>query len=934
MKPINDGPAEMKTLRHLFFAVNVLAFTFLLVSCGGDSPEKLIASAKSYLAKKELRSAAIQLRNALQKAPENGEARFLYGTTLLDAGDPVSAEKEFRRALDYGYPPDAVYPPLARSMLDQGAAEKVIAEVADKRLGDPGAQAELLGLLGDAYVRMRKPKEARAAFEAAMRAKPDSPKAQLGQAWIKALEGDLKAANHATDAVLAGSPEFLDALQLKGELLVAMGDVPGAINVYEQVIKIRPAQLSSHYSRVVLLTRQRQIDQATAALGDMQKVAPRHPQTFFAQALVALAQGKPTDAREALAHILKSAPNHLPTLLLAGTAEYQLGAYARAEDFLRKALAQSPSLAYARRMLTATYLRSGQPQKALETFGPLLKTIGENPELLSLAGEVYLSNNQPDLAEDYFQKAVTADPKSPGARTRLGQLHLVTGDADRAIQDLEAASAADERQIQADLVLISNYLRKREYDKALAATQNLEKKQPNNPLAHNLKGAIYLAKRDPASARKSFERALALKDDYAPALYNLTRLDLAEKNPERAKRRYEAILAKQPKNEVALLGMADLLAETKAARTEIAAILVKTVETNPDSARARVALIRFHLQGQDAKSALTAAQQAQASFPQNLQILDLLGIAQQASGDTNQAIATFNKLAAAAPKSPEPLVRLAGAQLAAKDVPGAMQSLRRALEINPDLIQVRQQVAALSLQQGRPNDALAEAKAIQKRFPKQAVGYLLEGDVYTAQKMWPAAERAYREAIKHGESTLGATRLHTVLVLGGKAKEANTFAESWLKENPKDAAFELYLANHDLAAKDYANAARHYKAVLAQQPNNAIALNNLALTAEGMGDPKAVEYAEQALAIAPGSPAVQDTLGWLLVDKGDVARGVELLKQAAARAPNAAEIRLHLAKALIKAGDRSGARSELEAIVKLPQQTDARTEAERLLTTL
>ena len=564
----------------------------------------------------------------------------------------------------------------------------------------------------------------------------------------------------------------------------------------------------------------------------------------------------------------------------------------------------------------------------------MLKTVGENPQLLALAGEVYLSNNQPERAADYFQKAVSADPKSTGARTRLGQLHLVTGDVDRAIQDLEAASAADERQIQADLVLIANYLRSREYDKALAAVQNLEKKQPDNPLAHNMKGAIYLAKRDPANARKSFEQALALKNDYAPALYNLARLDLAEKNPAEAKRRYEAVLAKQPNNEVALLGMADLLVATKAPSSEVSATLQKAVDGNPGSARARIALIRFHLQNRDAKSALSAAQQAQAAMPDNLQILDLLGIAQQASGDTNQAIATFNKLAAAAPKSPEPLARLAGAQLASKDVPAAMQSLRRALDINPNLVQVRQQLAALSLQQGRPDEALAEAKAVQKALPDKADGYLLEGDIYAAQKKWPGAERAYREALKHEKSTVPATRLHAVLVQAGKANEANAFANGWIKDNPKDVGFQLYLADQSLRVKDYKTAAQHYKSVIAQQPNNAIALNNLAFVAGQTGDPNAVKYAEQALAIAPESAAIQDTLGWLLVEKGDVKRGVELLRKAAAGAPNAGEIRLHLAKALIKAGDRQGARSELEAIMKLERQTAASAEAEKLLATL
>jgi translation initiation factor IF-2 len=51
-------------------------------------------------------------------------------------------------------------------------------------------------------------------------------------------------------------------------------------------------------------------------------------------------------------------------------------------------------------------------------------------------------------------------------------------------------------------------------------------------------------------------------------------------------------------------------------------------------------------------------------------------------------------------------------------------------------------------------------------------------------------------------------------------------------------------------------------------------------------------------------------------------------------APNAGEVRLHLAKALIKAGARKGARSELEAIMKLERQPAARAEAEKLLATL
>ena len=54
----------------------------------------------------------------------------------------------------------------------------------------------------------------------------------------------------------------------------------------------------------------------------------------------------------------------------------------------------------------------------------------------------------------------------------------------------------------------------------------------------------------------------------------------------------------------------------------------------------------------------------------------------------------------------------------------------------------------------------------------------------------------------------------------------------------------------------------------------------------------------------------------LLVKKGDVTQGVEMLRLAAQRAPNQADIRLHFAKALIKAGDKEAARKELDALAQ------------------
>src|SRR4029079_37046 len=150
------------------------------------------------------------------------------------------------------------------------------------------------------------------------------------------------------------------------------------------------------------------------------------------------------------------------------------------------------------------------------------------------------------------------DPKNAGARTGLAVSRLASGETDRALADLEAAADLDTEKYQADILLITSHLQRAQYDQALKATQSLEKKQPNNPLTYNLKAAIYLGKKDTASARKNLERALELQPTYFPAAMNLAQLDLAERNPQSARRRLEAILEKDKDSAQALLPLADL----------------------------------------------------------------------------------------------------------------------------------------------------------------------------------------------------------------------------------------------------------------------------------------------------------------------------------------------------------------------------------------
>ena len=115
-----------------------------------------------------------------------------------------------------------------------------------------------------------------------------------------------------------------------------------------------------------------------------------------------------------------------------------------------------------------------------------------------------------------------------------------------------------------------------------------------------------------------------------------------------------------------------------------------------------------------------------------------------------------------------------------------------------------------------------------------------------------------------------------------------------------------------LTSRNYQLAVTLCKEILTIKPDTPIVLNNLAWASAEMNDPSALEYAEQANKLLPNVPGIMDTLGWILVERGDIARGLPLLQKAAEMAPSALGIRLNLAKALMRAGQKAAARKELE----------------------
>jgi putative PEP-CTERM system TPR-repeat lipoprotein len=278
-----------------------------------------------------------------------------------------------------------------------------------------------------------------------------------------------------------------------------------------------------------------------------------------------------------------------------------------------------------------------------------------------------------------------------------------------------------------------------------------------------------------------------------------------------------------------------------------------------------------------------------------------------------------------------PHVRLAEVHMSDQKPDAAAQSLKRALAITPNLLAAQSGLIRLDSSAGRIKDALAMAKTIQKQRPNETIGYLFEGDIEAKRKSWDMAIAAYREGLKKAPSAELAAKLHSAFRAAGKGGEADKFAGSWLKEHPNDAAFEFYLGDDAIVSKNYPAAEAKYKRVLQLQPNNPLALNNLAWVSSKLKREGALAYAEKADSLRPNQPAFLDTLAMLQSEAGQHAKAVETQKKALSLRPDDAILRLGLARIYVAAGDKASAKPELEALRKLGSRFAPQDEVTELL---
>ena len=893
-----------------------------------QTTESLLTDARQYQSKGDYKSAVIQLKNALQKTPDNAEARFLLGSIYVSSGDMKSAEKELRKALSLGIPAERVWPELGLATLVEGKFQELIDET--QQIAHERPSAALYTLRGNAYLGLNKGTEAQAEFELAIKAQPGYPNALLGLSRHALKEKKITDATNFSDQAVKQNPNNTEVLIFKGDLLRSQGQIAQALAVYDQVLKLQPDNIPAHINKAFVEISSGNYPAAKADIEAARKAGPNNLMIAYIQALLDFRQDKFSLALESLQQVLRAAPDHLPSILLAGAVQFSLGSMPQAEENLRKYLEKDPGNLYAQKLLAAVLMKSGQTRGTIDMLSQALKTTPQDVQLLSMLGEAYLKSGDYTKSTEYFTRASELEPSKAELHTALGLSKLAQGDNERGVAEMQAAVKLNTKSPQAGVMLAMTQLRLKQYDKALTAAQEIVTAQPDNPLAYNLKAAAYLGKQDISNARVSFEKALSIDPVNFAAAVNLAQLDLRDKKPEAAKSRFEAMLVKDKKNVQIMDALANL-ALTQGQVKEATGWMEKSSKENPDALVPSLQLITHYLRIGEKKQALTLAKRLEGANTANPDYLDVLAQSQFANDDKAGSLETYVRLATLRPESAPAQLRIATIHMSMKNIPAAKDALKKALELQPNFLDAQLSLASLEASMGNLEQALTISRQVQKQDPKSAVGYELEGNLLMQQKSYDLAVKAFEHSMAISPNGTLMVKLHSALVQSNKANTADQRLALWLKDHPDDIPTRMYQASIQLDKKQNTAAKEQYLAILKLAPNYLPALNNLAWLLQQEKDPRALEYAEKANQITADNPAAMDTLAWILLEQGKTARALGLLQKAVSIAPQLADIRYHLAVALVKSGDKVQARKELELLLKEGKEFPTIDEARTLL---
>ncbi len=512
-------------------------------------------------------------------------------------------------------------------------------------------------------------------------------------------------------------------------------------------------------------------------------------------------------------------------------------------------------------------------------------------------GRLAVERGELDDARQSLVQAINLDPADPDARLELVRVLEIQGEYDDAVRQLETL-LSHHRNDRAFSDLVQLHLMLGQREQATRVMARWVEQPPVHQAWLQSRAVLRLELDQPDLAWQDL--ALLLEGDIAggPAI------DLLLEATQQARRfgstldLLQRVVTWEPGNEemvVRLGGLAEQAGDHHLAAQAWARLDVLRGESD---AGVKLMLAQALLEAGDGPAALAAARDAEVLGEVPQLLAPVLAEALALSG---QLQAGLDLLAAqpGAQASPALLALRARLLERAGRLTEARDSLRDALAVAPSSWSLAWSLASLEARTG----GLEEARALVDRVPdpgsSEADRLLLHATLLREAQQHDRALAMLSGAEQRWPEDTAIALSHVIWLADQDPAAALPAARRAVERLPGEPSLvqQLALLEHEAGDSDAALAL--LRAALVSHPDHPHLLNDLAYLSVEAGDHSqaVLAMARRAVDQRPASGAFQDTLGWVLFERGELAEATRVLERARRLAPDDATIEHHLAEA-------------------------------------
>jgi len=613
-------------------------------------------------------------------------------------------------------------------------------------------------------------------------------------------------------------------------------------------------------------------------------------------------------------------PNSYDGLRIKGALAWTDGRLKEAEAFFQKANAQKPLQPGLILMWVEVLFRDGQSPEAERLALQLIEAHRDAGSMYDLLYSYYQSENRPIDAESILRKKASNNPDNINDALELAMFYAAAGKRDQMTATLQRVLDDPKRFPDARLRVGDFYGALHDWPEALRQYEEGAKTDPKAKIAYLKRiSDAWLAQGKGDQAANVIADILkeSPNDDSAKAV-NASLL-LKTRKPEKvqaAVNDFENLVKKKPDNPLLRFALGQALL-AKGDQNEAASQFRESLKQRPGYLPSIVALAQLNLSKKDYVQALQYASNAMAVNPKLAEARLVRTATLLATQKYAEARPELTALATDFPQNAEVQFQLAAVDLSEKKYLQAESRLEQLYQ--KDKYRALAGLAEVYRLQGQLDKALSRLRVELGKSPDTVPLHSLLADTALRAQKYDVALDQYRQLeILLPRSAQMELRIGLVYQLKGDLPKAIVSFQQARELAPRDTLVAAALADAFRMAGRNGEAVASYRNVLALDPENANALNNLAyaLLDTGGSDDEAQKLAERALQKSPRSPNFADTLGMVYLKKNLADSALQVFSGLTQRFPDNPVFRYHYALTLTQKGQKTKAKTELEAALR------------------